>query len=348
MIKRAAVVFLLMSLVSASAYVGEDSAIQIRQEELVEILKPDIGLLFSVMEDDNDISFGQFGGEASVWVTPSIPVRAQYFTGEIEQDASSDGGIPDTQFDREAVSIIIDEYQFTPQLSLNGRYTYEGFDIGDVSGGEVGLMFKDEGNSKYQILARRESFWTKHDNRSPRQYPRLVDLSFIPQDFTMDTIRGVIDWIPTYEQEIHLDASFSEFEDDNELFNFYMHYQIPLPWGGTPDRWLVLRPNVYYESFSEESDGYYSPGYHWTLGLGGHMVRKYEGGSVFELEVVPLWISREDNIPGSDDEYEFGIQGTADLTFPIGRFDLGVGAFGYYETDEYWLWRVAGKLMYNF
>jgi hypothetical protein len=348
MMKRMAGVFLLMSLLSASGYVGEDSAIQLKQQELAEILKPDLGLVFSLMGDNNDISFYQIGGEGSVWLTPAIPLRVQYFTGEIEQDSSSDGSIPETKFDRDALSVIIDEYQFTPQLSLNGRYTYEEFDVGEVSGGEVGLMFKDEGNSKYKILARRESFWTTHDTRTPRQYLRLFDLSLIPQDFSIDTVKGVIDWVTTYEQEFHLEASFSDFEDDNELFTFYMHYQIPLPWGGTPDRWLVLRPNVYYESFSDEVAGYYSPEYHTTLGLGAHMVRKYAGGKVFELEVVPLWVFRQEDIPGKDDEYEFGVQGIADLIVPIGRFDFGIGAFGVYETDEYWLWRVSGKLMYNF
>ncbi|MGD9873884.1 MAG: hypothetical protein AB7T27_06395 [Kiritimatiellia bacterium] len=340
-------VMLLAGLTAAYGYEYDEDpkVIDVADSELRAAMSPEVNALGNAWWDDNDISFMQWGAEARVWPTAGLPLRLQFLTGEIEQDSDQ----VETNFDRTAFGIALDGYRPVPALGLKGRILYEDFDDGDLLGGQAELRVYRESGSEYAVYGASESLWAQTNVRNPRQYPRVSDLSQLDQNLRVNTIGGMLDFAPSLEQQIRLNASWSEYEedkngDDNEKLSAYVHWQVPIL-NSTSEKWLTLRPSIYYEHFRDELPGYYSPDYHVSLGIGLHTVRKYAHKQVLEIEVKPEWIFRN---PDNQDEDTVAIHVILDYSVEIKKLLLGVGGFLYAEEEDYWLGVVSGKIGFRF
>lgn len=322
---------------TAAAYEEDPRVIELLRMQLGEALRPQAALLFNVFNDESDILFQEGGAEALVWATPWLPVRGQYFAGRVEQDRAGDR--PSTEFDRRAVNLWIDELRLTPQFILTARGTLEELDDDDLGGGRLMARWQAVRGTKVGVFASRDSFWTRHDSRDPRQYPRLTDLSRVEPDFRLDTIEAFLTDVPLLENQLKLQAGLEDYDDDNRRTYAYAHYQLPFL-SNTPDRWMELRPNLYYESYRDETNAYYSADWHVSVGLAAHTVRTAGRGRL-EAEIGPIMIFRDRE---GKEEDEYGIHGVLDLSRKFARAEAGVGGFVYAETDDYWLWRVSARL----
>lgn len=323
------------------AFEEEPETVAHLKSQLEEAVRPEVDALFTWFSDEADVSIVEGGVGARAWPVDWLPLQAQLMFGNIQQDAS--GERPETDFDRTAASISIDNLHARPEFLLSGRLTYEDFQDADgLAGGGAGARYLFENGSTIGAAGSRESFWTRFDSRDPRQYPRFVDLSLIEPDFTIDTVSASLDWATFVEHRLLVQGAVSQYEDDNEQLSAYAHYQVPIS-GVSPLHWTVLRPNVYYETFDRPERAYFSPDYNLSIGFGGHTVRKSERGSRLELEVNPILIFRDDGFDSKEDG-EFGLHLVASASTPIWkRFEAGLAAFYYYEADGYDLMRVVAR-----
>ncbi len=329
----------------AFEYDEDPKVIEVANAELKAAMSPEVSALGNAWWDDNDISFLQWGVEARVWPSAGLPLRLQFLDGEIEQDSN----VVDTNFNRTAFALVLDGYRPVPSIGLKGRIMYEDFDDDDLLGGQAEIRVYRESGSEYALYGASESLWAQNNVRNPRQYPRVSDLSQLDQNLRVNTAGGTLDFAPSLEQQVRLNVSWSEYEEDingdnNERLSAYVHWQVPIL-NSTSEKWLTIRPNIYYEHFRDELPGYYSPDYHASAGIGLHTVRKYAHKQKLEIEVKPEWIFRN---PDGEDEDTTAIHVVLDYSVEIKKLLLGAGGFIYAEENGYWLGVVSARAGFRF
>lgn len=319
--------------------------LDVERARLAEALKHQAGVFANWVEESHDITIWQAGGEGRAWLTPELPLDVQLIYGTVAQSLDDQ---PRVTIDRTLLSAEIPEYFFSPAWAIHGRVSYEDFTStvdDDLWGGAMGLMYRTESLSSFEVQGQRESFWSRYDRHDPRTFPRVSRITGNQPNFSVDTIAAKADLTTLIDQRVLLSGAYSEYEDDNEQLSLYAHYQWAALRKGD-ERWTALRPSLYYEHFSEQAELYYSPDYHLTLGLSGHHVHRFAERSELELEVTPFILFRDQT--GDDTEREIGIHGAAELQVPFDPVVLALGTSGYYETGEYWIYRVIGRLFCRF
>jgi hypothetical protein len=324
----------------------DPKTIQAAQQSLDAEIQPTAGLIFNALGDANDIQVLQGGAVGEFWLDPSLPLRLQAMWGDFSQDQGKGSGSND--FERTAFHLFMNEYRLQPQLWVSGRLTGEFFDEDELLGGQLGAHFQQEDRSLWSLEAASESFWTIYDVQNPRQYPRVNNLELVDQDARINRIWGTADLVPVAEQQLRLQVGGSDYEqDNNEQIFAYAHYQFPVL-DSEAGKWTVLRPNIYFEHFSDSSPAYFSPDSFIALGLAGHTIRK-DPLNRLEFEVNPVLLFENGDMTSNSESVEMGLHVVLDYTRKIGRhWALGAGGFLYGETTEYWIWRTTAQCSYKF
>ena len=319
--------------------------LDVERARLAEALEHSVGAFGNWVEDSNEITIWQAGGEGRAWLTPELPLDLQVIYGTVAQSLDDQ---PRVTIDRMLYAAKIHEFFLSPAWALMGKLSYEDFRStvdDDLWGGGLGVLFRTESLSTFKAGVLRESFWSRYDQHDPRTYPRVNRITGQNPNFHVDTVAATADLTTLLDQRVRLEGSYSEYEDDNEQLALYAHYQWAAFRRGD-DRWTAIRPSLYYEHFSEQEEIYYSPDYHVTLGICGHHIHRIGASSEFEIEVTPFVVFRDET--GFEEETEVGVHGAAELQAPAGPLVMALGASGYYETDEYWIYRVIGRLFCRF
>lgn len=220
-----------------------------------------------------------------------------------------------------------------------------GVDKRQLWGGRIGGKYLFAGGSEVGLEGRRESIWQEHNRFDVRLFNRVVDISRMHPDMAINKLHGFVDAVTLPEHRLRVELGAEDFADDNFRHWAYGHYQIPIL-RSVDRQWTVLRPNVFYESVREDRDAYYSPDTHVTLGMMLHAIRDFEQFTL-EGEVNPqlLWTRDQDRNRSTD----LGIHGLLKLSLKLGQdWRVGLGGFGYMDTDDYWLLRGTGFVEYNF
>jgi hypothetical protein len=329
------------------------------RQELAERMRPHVGLLGTLFTDRNDISLYQGGMYGRTTVLNNLDVYAQAMTGWINQQ--TDEGRPKSGLRRNTVELGVRQWFVTPQVVLWGGGLLEDFDLhddGDAApgtrlgvdkrqlwGGRIGGKYLFAGGSEVGLEGRRESIWQEHNRFDVRLFNRVVDISKMHPDMAINKLHGFVDAVTLPEHRLRVELGAEDFADDNFRHWAYAHYQIPVL-RSVDKQWTVLRPNLFYESVRKDRDAYYSPDSHVTLGMMVHAIREYER-LIIEGEVNPqlLWTKDHDGERSTD----VGIHGLLKLSLKLGPdWRVGIGGFGYADTDDYWLLRGTGFVEYNF
>lgn len=324
----------------------DPKVIQAAQRQLDAEIQPVGSLMFNALRDDNDIEVVQGGVQAAFWPDPGWPMRIQALWGDISQDSGVSRGSND--FNRTALHLYLDEYRLAPEAWLAGRLTGEFFDDDELVGGRVSAHYQWEDRSTVSAQAESESFWTIHDVRDPRQYPRVNNLALIEPDARINRVRGAFEWVPVAEQQVRLQAGLADYEDDdNEQVFAYAHYQLPIL-DSEVGKWTVLRPNLYYEHFADSTAAYYSPDVFVSVGLAAHTIRQ-DPVNRLEFEINPVLLFEHGEVTTDSEPVEMGLHLVLDYTRQLGnRWAVGAAGFVYGETTDYWLWRTTAQCSYKF
>lgn len=298
----------------------------------------------SAFGDKNDISLYQGGVEAKARPLPELPMALRLSYGEIEQQAKDSR--PHTDYDRFAAQLLLGEVFVTPAFGLVGRINVEAYHEQDdtLLGGRLEARYHLNDGSTIGAWGSRESFWTDQDGRDPRTYNRLVDLSQLrSRDFHMDRAGAYADLRLDQRSSVYVEGGGDHYEDDNHRAWGYAQYQTEVLDSG-PGRWTALQPNVYAEFTDRRDPAYFSPAHHVSLGAGLHTIRDFQrayGTWTLEAEVNPQGLL-------TDDRAGVGAHGALDVSLHRGDWVVGLGGFGYADTQEYWLWRALLRLGYTF
>jgi hypothetical protein len=329
------------------------------RRELAERMRPHVGLLGTLFTDKNDISVYQGGVYGRTTVLNNLDVYAQGMTGWINQKA--DEGRPKSGLRRNSLELGVRQWFVSPQVMLWGGGLLEDFDLHDdggavpgtrlgvdkrqLWGGRIGGKYLFTGGSEVGLEGRRESIWQEHNRFDVRLFNRVVDISKMHPDMAINKLHGFVDAVTLPEHRLRVELGVEDFADDNFRHWAYAHYQVPVL-RSVNKQWTVLRPNLYYESVRKDRDAYYTPDTHVTLGMMLHAIREYER-LVLEGEVNPQLLWTKDH--GGERSSDVGIHGLLKLSLKLGPdWRVGIGGFGYADTDDYWLLRGTGFVEYNF
>ena len=320
-----------------------------------------MGAFASAFTDQNKISILHGGGFFTAFPANKLDLHIQVMTGHIHQEEKA--ARPETNLWRTSVEVGGDDYFLTPQVALWASALYEQFDpqnnddANDAAqaqrrdmyrsyllGGKLGGKYLFENGSEIGLEGKRESIWSEHNKYDVRLFNRVVDMTQMRADMAINKARGYVDMVTFAEQQLHLEGGLDSFEDGNLRGWGYAHYQIPVLWS-QDKHWTAIRPNFYMESVQEEKPGYFSPERHTTLGVMLHTIHDFEHFEL-EAEVNPqlLWTVDETKTG----ETATGIHGLLNLAYKTDSFRIGIGGFGYTDSDGYWLMRSTLFLRYFF
>lgn len=344
-----------------------ESALKKAEDELADKTRPLVMAFGSGFRDKNDISVLQAGGYAQATVWDRVTLHLMGVTGEIHQDAK--GERRETGVWRTAGEIGFADLYPTPRVKLWGAFLYEDFSLfnsiasfysepdGDVAvytrrplsrgyvlGGRLGGAYLFPQGSEMGLELRRESMWNEHNRFDARLFNRVTDLNRMSPDMAVNKLRAFADLVTFPEHKLRLDGGLESLEDGNFRTWGYAHYQVPVLWSRN-EHWTVIRPNAYVESMAEQKPGYFSPRSHVTVGCMLHTIQEFTYLDI-EAEVNPQLLWTADQTKKADTAA--GIHGLVNLTFKLGGVRLGVGGFGYTDTDGYWLLRGMSFLKYTF
>ena len=337
------------------------------EAELTDRMRPYAGAYGAGFRDKNDISVMNGGVFAGGTFWDALNVRLQAMSGRIHQDAK--GSRRETDVWRTAASLGFVDLFLTPRIVLWGAFGYEDFNLqsagtqlsqdsdgninrwrrtplnrGYVIGGKLGAKYVFDNESEVGAEAKRESMWAEHDKFDTRLFNRITDMTRMAPDMAVDKARAFTNIVTFPEQQLHIEGGIDSMEDGNLRKWGYAHYQFPVLWSQN-QHWTVLRPNFYVESCDEQKSGYFSPNYHITTGVMLHTIQDFQFIEV-EAEVNPqlLW-TKDQTKKGNIQE---GIHGLLNIAYKYADFRIGVGAFAYADTDDYWLYRGNVFLKYSF
>lgn len=320
------------------------------EKELQGRTRTEVDLLATGFTDANDMTYLQYGLGGRFHLFNAVDLKARAFYGSVGQDA--DALRIESEVDLATFELALENFYATPQVVLWGAVTYEDFSRNDDSwatladgtrftrpedergylwGGRAGAKYIFPKGSDMGLELRRESFWAREKRYNIRQYNRVVDMSRMPTDMYIDKISGWANLKLFPENELRLNAGYQGYEDNNQVVWGYAHYQIPVL-DSSPQRWTVVRPNLYAESVEDEHPAYFSPDVHVALGLGLHTIRQFDTVDL-EFEVNPLLLWTEGL--GYDNNAYPGISGVAKLIYKLRHWHLGLALFGYADSEDY-------------
>jgi len=281
-----------------------------------------------VFGDSNDLSMAQ-AGVRGLWQ----PNRLFDLTGEATFGTLSQH---QTSYDRTRAVVGVSRALITPTWGVNGDIGGEHYSqAGSLMVGSAGVTKYFEDNSSAGVRTYRQSFWSPHDLRDPRQFNRVLDLAALGPAFHVNGVSGFLDRRTGLMQQAFIDAGFERFQDDNTHQYTYGQYQFVM--SDRQDRWGALAPNVFWERFDRGSPLYFSPNQYVWLGGMWHEVRR---GAPWRLEVEV-----NPKVTWYDSKAGFAINGLLDATHEFGPLTVGGGAFLLYDDrSDYWAWRLAGQV----
>jgi hypothetical protein len=252
----------------------------------------------------------------------------------------------DTDFSRQALRLGLAPHFPRPNLSAEGYLGIEA--IGDAdhhSGsvlpiGEVVVRRYWPDDSSLGFAVTRDTVWTVHDSPELHRYHRVIHLDEVEPAFARTDLRLLIDKRygdggSLWQTSLGADA----YSDDNRRFWGYTHLQRPVV--ESEKRWLALKPNLFYEGFSDTERAYFSPSDHFSLGLILQEIERF-GPLTVDMEVNPQLLI-------TDGESGWGGHWHLKLTAAWDRLFAGGGIFGFYDhNDDYLLWRVVGQAGWHF
>lgn len=299
---------------------------------------PRLGLRAGWNTDSNDLVVRHMGIQGSAIGPYHLPLNLRYTVGEVQQD--------DTDFQRQAVSLGTKTHFFQPNLSAEGYLGIEA--VGDADHengatlpiGEVVVRRYWLDDSSIGVGLTHETIWTAHDSPDLHRYHRITHLAQVEPAFARTDLRLLIDkrlgdgghfWQATIGGDV--------YSDNNSRIWGYTHLQQPLI--ERPGRWVALKPNLFYEGFSNSEDAYFSPEHHISLGLIFQGVEQL-GCLAVDLEVNPQLLV-------TDGETGWGGHWHLKLTTEWRHLFAGGGIFGFYDhNDDYLLWRAVGQAGWRF
>jgi tetratricopeptide (TPR) repeat protein len=296
--------------------------------ELDEAVSPAVAIPTRVFNDSNNIGLVQSGVRGRWFPERRFELSAEATRGELFQN--------DTGFHRTRALIGVSRALVTPSLAIDamlGTETYER--AGTLAIGRAGVTKSFRNTSSAGVRVSRDSMWSDHDPRDPRQFNRVLDLAGLGPAFHRQGISAFVDHHDAPLRQSFIEVGVEAFQDDNTHPYVYGHRQFVLQ--DRPGAWTALRPNVYWEHFSRPSPLYFSPRQFFSIGNMLHVVRG-RGPWRLETEVNP-------RLTIFDSRSGFAINGLLDASREIGRTSVGGGAFVLYDDrSNYWAWRLAAQV----
>lgn len=307
-------------------------------EDYQQATAPRLGLRAGWSSDSNDLVVRHFGIEGSATGPYHLPLSLRYTLGEVEQD--------DTDFQRQAFRMGTETYFCQPNLSTEGYVGVEA--VGDADHdkgaalpiGEVVVRHFWPDDSSVGIGLTHETIWTAHDSPDLHRYHRITELSQVEPAFARTNLRLIADKrLGDGGHFWHTVLGGDLYTDNNSRLWGYTHLQQPLM--ERPGRWVAVKPNLFYEGFSNSEDPYFSPEHHISLGLIGQAIAQI-GRLALDLEVNPQLLI-------TDGEAGWGGHWHLKLTTEWRHLFAGGGIFGFYDhNDDYLLWRMVGQAGWRF
>ena len=284
-----------------------------------------------VFSDSNDLSIAQAGIQGLWQPNRLFDLTGEATFGTLSQRQSS--------YERTRAVVGVSRALVTPTWGLSGDIGGEHYSQADsldsLIVGSAGVTKYFEDNSTAGVRAFRQSFWSPHDLRDPRQFNRVLDLAALGPAFHVNGVSGFLDRRTGLMQQAFIDAGFERFQDDNTHQYTYGQYQFVL--NDRPGRWTALAPNVFWERFDRGSPLYFSPSQYVWLGGVWHEIRGRAPWRM-EAEINP-------RLTWYDSKGGFAINGLFDASRELGPVKLGGGAFLLYDDrSDYWAWRLAGRV----
>ncbi len=341
------------------------------EKELRKKTRASAGVFASAFSDQNKITIVNGGGFFTAVPAKKFDLHIQVMTGHIHQKETASR--PKTDLWRTAVEASAENFFLTPQIVLWAAALYEQYDTQNndpefirntpfppsspnatylrtdmyrsyLLGGRLGGKYIFENGSEAGLEGRRESIWSEHNIYDARLFNRVSDMTRLHADMAIDKARGFMDIVTFPEHQFRLEGGLDSFEDGNLRAWGYTHYQIPVL-RSREKHWTVIRPNFYTETTEKEKPGYFTPEMHSTLGLALHTIQELDPFEL-ELEVNPQLLWTDDDTKNG--ETATGINGLVNLTYKADSFRVGIGGFGYKDSDGYWLLRSTFFFRYFF
>lgn len=299
---------------------------------------PRIGLGAGWSSDSNDLTVRHLGIEGSATGPYHLPLNLRYTVGEVEQD--------DTDFRRQAFRMGTETYFYQPNLSAEGYLGLEAVGDADQDNGTtlpIGEMVVRrywQDDSSVGVGLTHATIWTDHDSADLHRYHRITRLAEVEPAFARTDLRLIADkrlgdgghfWHTVFGGDV--------YSDNNSRLWGYTHLQQPLM--ERPGRWVAVKPNLFYEGFSNAEDSYFSPEHHFSLGITGQAIAQI-GPAAVDLEINPQLLI-------TDGEAGWGGHWHLKLTTEWRHLFAGGGIFGFYDNnDDYLLWRMVGQAGWRF
>src|SRR5205085_2228886 len=204
--------------------------------------------------DNNGLRMVQSGAEV-VWFLPSksASLSLEGSTGTISQRDFSSGVT--------AVTFSVGQLFPAPELRLDfavGLRDYmRGSDL--VTWRASGLYFLTNDATAGLTLSR-QPLLDLNGLPELRHFNRVLDVGAIGPGFHTDSVSGFFDRLTRGNSRVRAESGFEKLQDDNSRAFLYLHYQIPI--STRADRWFVIRPNGFFETFRENLAAYFSPRRH--------------------------------------------------------------------------------------
>lgn len=296
--------------------------------ELDQAALPVISVPTRVFGDSNHINLAQAGVRARL-----LPERLFETFGEVTAGRLSQR---DVGFDRTRALVGVSRAWVTPTVAIDGSVGAEHYGRGGtLTIGRAAFSKHFANNSSVGVVASRDSMWSGHDLRDPRQFNRVLDLARLGPGFRVHSLSAVADRRAGLLSQSLVDVGVQAFQDDNRHLYAYGHHQFILRDG--QGVWTAIRPNVYWEHFARPSPLYFSPGQFVSVGSMWHEVR-HRGAWRLESEVNP-------KLTLFDARAGVAVHGLFDATREIGPLAVGGGAFVLYDDrSNYWAWRLAAQV----
>jgi len=280
-----------------------------------------------IFGDSNDLSLRETGVHGKIWPSLRVPVFGEVVAGEVSQN--------DARFTRQRAVVGIGDVFVTPALTLGLDAGAERYERGSLFVGRGTVTFLREDTSFVSLDAHRETFWTAHDDRNPREFNRVIDLAGLGPDMPVTGVKGTANTVLAPNRRMLVEGGADRYGDDNTRGFVYGQYELVTM--ARQDRWMAFAPNLYWESYRRESPFYFSPSSYVALGGLWHTIRSTPAWRVeFEANPAATWVRSD---------LGFALHGVVDVARTWGRATLGGGVFYFYDQRaRYGSYRIVGQL----
>jgi hypothetical protein len=227
----------------------------------------------------------------------------------------------------------------TPDLQLRAALGQERYgSAGTITVARVSGEYSFTDTNVIGLLVSRESLLSPGDGRDPRTFNRIVSIGGIGPAFRVERLEGFVE-AGLDQSRLRTAAGVEWYQDGNRRLFSYLHYEVPLKTGVR--HWLVVRPNVYVESFPTKSSFYFSPQQHATVGTMVHFISAFPRWT-FEFEVNPQLL-RTDGLFG------YGAHGVARTAMNLRRLRFEGDSFIFLDAlTHYRFWHAGARVVIPF